>query len=225
LLLYYITDRTQFPGAAAEKERRLLSTVAACAAAGVDYIQLREKDLAIRELQTLATKAVAAIPAGSSTKLLINSRIDVALAVGAHGVHLPARDISANDARAIFARAGAKKVVIGVSAHSPEDVSIAEDQRADFAVFAPVFEKSGLANPQGLEQLKHICGRPSGTNPGMPVFAMGGITLENAGLCIEAGAHGIAAIRLFQEGNPADTIRRLRASFPPHHPVKTPLSF
>jgi hypothetical protein len=98
LLLYYITDRNRFRGNAAEKERRLLERISACAAAGVDYVQLREKDLSVRDLQTLATKAVAAIPAASRTRLLINSRIDVALASGAHGVHLPARDISATEA-------------------------------------------------------------------------------------------------------------------------------
>jgi thiamine-phosphate pyrophosphorylase len=210
LLLYYITDRNQFPGNASEKERRLLATISACAAAGVDYVQLREKDLSVRDLQTLATKAVAAIPAASRTRLLINSRIDVALASGAHGVHLPARDISATEARTIFARAGAANAIIAVSAHSLEEVSAAEDERADFAVFAPVFEKNGVANPQGLGQLRRICQRPAGTAPRMTVLALGGVNLENAGLCLEAGADGIAAIRLFQEGNPAEVIKRLR---------------
>jgi thiamine-phosphate pyrophosphorylase len=211
LLLYYITDRNQFPGDAAERERRLLAKIADCAAAGVDLIQLREKDLSIRELEALASKAVRAIPAGSPTRLLINSRIDVALACGAHGVHLPAQDIVAGDARAIFTRAGVTRAVIGVSTHSLPEVSAAENQGADFVVFAPVFEKSGLASPQGLEQLKQICRRQSANAPPMPVLALGGITLENARLCLDAGAAGIAAIRLFQEGNAADVAGKLRA--------------
>ncbi len=211
LLLYYITDRNQFPGDAAEKERLLLATISACAAAGVDYIQLREKDLSVRDLQALATRVVAAIPADSATKLLINSRSDVALASGAHGVHLTSRDISAIDARAIFTRAGAANAIIGVSAHSLEEVSAAENHGADFAVFAPVFEKDGAPNPHGIDQLKQICARHAGVNGRMPVLALGGITLENAGECMKAGAAGIAAIRLFQE-NPAEQIvNRLRA--------------
>ena len=88
LQLYYITDRRQFPGDCHEQEQRLLAKIAECAAAGVEYIQLREKDLEARALEDLAMKAMAAL-GGSGTKLLINSRTDVALACGAHGVHLP----------------------------------------------------------------------------------------------------------------------------------------
>src|SRR5437899_562692 len=106
VVLCYITDRKQFPGSAAEQQRRLLEKVAECAAVGVDYIQLREKDLSARELEGLALLAVAAIPAGARTSLLINTRTDVALAAGAHGVHLPAREISAAEARAVWDRAG-----------------------------------------------------------------------------------------------------------------------
>ena len=211
MLLYYITDRNQFPGDAAAKERRLLAKIAECAAAGVDMIQLREKDLSTRELEALAMKAMAAIPAGSPARLLINSRVDVAIACGAHGVHLPSQDIAAGDARAIFLRAGVSKAVIGVSTHSPQEVSAAENQGADFVVFAPVFEKGGKANPQGLEQLRQVCSRKSANASPMPVLALGGITLENARLCLDAGAAGIAAIRLFQEGNPAEVAGKLRA--------------
>jgi thiamine-phosphate pyrophosphorylase len=210
LLLYYITDRNQFPSDAAEKERRLLAKIAECASAGVDYIQLREKDLNSRELEALATKAVRAIPAGSRTRLLISSRCDIALACGAHGVHLPSRDISAADARGIFARAVVRDAVIGVSTHSLEEVAAAEEQGASFVVFGPVFEKSGKANPEGLEQLRQACHRPRAAAPPVPVLALGGITLENARVCLDAGAAGIAAIRLFQESKAADVAGRLR---------------
>ena len=115
LQLYYITDRRQFAGDAREQEQRLLAKIAECAAAGVEYIQLREKDLEARELEDLAHKAMAAIGA-SRTQLLINGRTDVALACGAHGVHLPANDLSASEVRSIFARAGRSEPVLGFCA-------------------------------------------------------------------------------------------------------------
>lgn len=206
--LYYITDRRQFPGGAQEQERRLLEKIAECAAAGVDLVQLREKDLCVRALEELALKAMAAL-AGSRTRLLINSRTDVALACGAHGVHLPANDLAASDARAIFARAGVSEPMIGVSTHSATEVASAEAHGADFAVFGPVFEKSGSANREGLEQLQQICHRTEAAQPPMPVLALGGITLENARLCMEAGAAGIAAIRLFQQNEVHVIVKKL----------------
>jgi thiamine-phosphate pyrophosphorylase len=218
LQLYYVTDRRQFPGEGPEQERRLLLKIAECAAAGVDYIQLREKDLSIRALEELARKAVAAL-GSSSTRLLINSRTDVALACGAHGVHLPSNDLPASEVRAIFARAGFERInsrapVIGVSAHSETEIANAEAHGADFAVFGPVFEKGGTANPHGLDRLQQICRRADSSTSNMPVFALGGITLENAHSCVKAGAAGIAGIRLFQENDArgvAEKLRRLQA--------------
>jgi thiamine-phosphate pyrophosphorylase len=207
--LYYITDRRQFTGEAKEKERRLLQKIAECAAAGVEYVQLREKDLSARALEELAQKAMAAVR-GSATKLLINSRTDIALACGAHGVHLPGNDLAASEVRAVFsqARAGAAAPVIAVSAHSLFEVERAEAHGADFAVYAPVFEKSGIANSAGLEQLRQICQRP---HAAMPVFALGGVNMENARLCIEAGAAGIAGIRLFQENEVSRVVTAFRS--------------
>ncbi len=210
-LLCYITDRLQFPGDEAERRQRLLDRIAECAAAGVDYIQLREKDLSIRDLEKLAEKAVAAIPGSSQARLLINSRIDVALACGAHGVHLPAEGLLASEARAIWARAGKSTPIIGVSTHSAAEVASAEAHGADFAVFGPVFEKSGTLNPAGLGQLKQACHRPAVAGVPMPLLALGGVTLENARSCIQAGAAGIAGIRLFQQGDAAEVVRKLRA--------------
>lgn len=207
--LYYITDRRQFPGDHQEQERRLLKKIAECAAAGIEMIQLREKDLGIRELQTLANQAMAAL-AGSRTRLLINSRTDVALACGAHGVHLPSNDLPASEVRAILARAGMSKPVIGVSTHSAAEVASAEAHGADFAVFGPVFEKGGTANPQGLDHLRRICHRAEAAQSPMPVLAIGGITLQNALECVAAGAAGIAAIRLFQENDVHPIIKKLR---------------
>lgn len=210
LQLYYITDRRQFPGDRHEQEQRLLAKIAECAAAGVEYVQLREKDLASRALEELARKAMTAL-GSSRAKLLINSRTDVALACGAHGVHLPANDLAASEVRAIFARTGRSEPVIGVSTHSAAEVASAEAHGADFAVFGPVFEKSGSANSQGLEQLRGICHRTDAAQPPMPVWALGGVTLENIQQCVAAGAAGIAAIRLFQQNDVHAMVKKLRA--------------
>ena len=210
LQLYYITDRRQFPGHCREQEHRLLAKIAECAAASVEYVQLREKDLETRALEDLAHKAMAAL-GGSRAQLLINSRTDVALACGAHGVHLPANGLPASEVRSLFARAGRSGPVIGVSTHSTSEVASAEAHGASFAVFGPVFEKSGSANREGLEQLRRICHRAEAMQAPMPVWALGGITLENAQQCVAAGAAGIAAIRLFQQNDVANIVKKLRA--------------
>ena len=209
VLLYYITDRKQFGGSAADQEQKLLEKIGQSAAAGVDYIQLREKDLTTRELEQLAARAVEAIPGGSATRLLINSRIDVALACNAHGVHLPANSLSPSEARAIFARAGKSHPVIGISTHSANEVASAEAHGADLAVFGPVFEKAGVISRDGLLQLAAV------TRQSIPILALGGIILENAKQCLETGAAGIAAIRMFQQGDleaTVNTLRRLRVA-------------
>jgi thiamine-phosphate pyrophosphorylase len=208
LQLYYITDRRQFAGDDHEQEQRLLAKIAECAATGVEYIQLREKDLEPRALEELALKAMAAL-GDSRTQLLINSRTDVALACGAHGVHLPGNDLAANEVRSIFARAGRSEPVIGVSTHSLSEVASAEAHGGSFAVFGPVFEKGGSANSEGLEQLRRICHRTDAAQPPMPVWALGGVTMENAQQCAKAGAAGIAGIRLFQEND----VRKIVAMF------------
>lgn len=210
VLLYYITDRRQLAALPSDQEQRLLAKIGECAAAGVDYIQLREKDLSTRDLEQLATKVMAAIPTGSATKLLINSRIDVALACGAHGVHLPGNYLSASEARAIFSRVGKSHAIIGVSTHSADEVVSAESQGADFAVLGPVFEKNGIPNPNGLERLAALARNPNRATPAMPVLALGGITLGNAAQCLAAGAAGVAAIRMFQEKDVSATVKILR---------------
>jgi len=209
MLLYYITERRQFIGKPEEQRRRLLHKIAECAAAGVDYIQLREKDLSARQLEELTHEAVQMMKKGPHTRLLINSRIDVALACGAAGVHLPANDLPASEVRAIFASAGVHDPVIGVSAHSADEVAYAEAHGADFAVFGPIFEKDQQLSSEGLEHLRNACKRPRVGNP-MPVLALGGVTLGNAQQCLQAGAAGIAGIRLFQQNRIEETVRLLR---------------
>jgi thiamine-phosphate pyrophosphorylase len=214
-LLYYITGRSQFPGDEPARRRALLAKIAEAARCGLDYIQLREKDLSARELEGLAREAVGVIHGSGDlrtenreprTLLLINSRTDIALAVGADGVHLPSDDISPSEVRQIWSKylAPARDhPVITWSCHTRENVLRAESEAADFAIFAPVFEKKGGV-PAGLEALREAC------QAKIPVLALGGITLENAASCLDASAAGIAAIRLFQENKIEDVVRALR---------------
>jgi thiamine-phosphate pyrophosphorylase len=210
VLLYYITDRRQFPGNSQEQKRRLLEKVAECAAAGIPYVQLREKDLTARDLHELAREALLRIPKGTTTRLLLNARIDIALASGAHGVHLPAHDFTASEARAIFAAASNIRPLIGVSAHTSDEAAYAESHGADFAVFGPVFEKDSQSFSDGLGRLTSACKRPPVGSP-MPLLALGGITLENARECLHAGAAGVAGIRLFQEATVKEVVNRLES--------------
>ncbi len=192
-------------------------------------IQLREKDVSARDLVSLAREALETIRAASSstrTRLLINSRTDVALAVGAHGVHLRSDDISASEARVVFCKAGQNRPLIGVSCHSVSEVRLAESHGAEFALFGPIFgkvaadkrEAKSAVKGVGVAPLRAACGKipapgleapvPAGR---MPVLAVGGITLANAKRCLEAGAAGIAAIRLFQQNDISTVVEKLRA--------------
>jgi thiamine-phosphate pyrophosphorylase len=220
-LLYYITDRSAFEGNEPARCKRLLEKIAEAAYAGVDYIQLREKDLSPRHLELLARDAVAVLMKLRTenpelrTKLLINSRTDVALAACPDGVHLRSDDIPPQQVRAIWKKAcgaGAlasesipREPLIAVSCHTHEEVNQAAESGAAFAVFAPVFEKMG-ATPAGLTRLHEAC------NAAIPVLALGGITLENAKSCMQAGAAGISAIRLFQENKIFEVVQELRKS-------------
>jgi thiamine-phosphate pyrophosphorylase len=219
LLLYYITDRVQLAGDEANRRRRLLDKIAEAADAGVNYIQLRERDLTVRDLASLATEAVVRMR-GTKARLLINSRVDVALAVGTDGVHLRSNDIAASEARAIWAKStGRTDGVIGVSCHSLSEVLSAEGHGADFVVFGPVFGKQGSDQPPvGLDVLSAVARRGSradkkveaGQSLHMPIVALGGVTIESARACVEAGAAGIAAIRLFQDNDIAQVVASLR---------------
>ncbi|HTD24338.1 MAG TPA: thiamine phosphate synthase [Terriglobales bacterium] len=211
MLLYYITDRSHFPGTEIQKRERLLVTAQAAARAGVEFIQLREKDLTGRELEALAGDLTQALQSFPETRLLINSRSDIAIAAGAHGVHLPANDISADEARTIFTKAGVQHPIIAVSCHTFAEIVQAESNGADFAVFGPVFEKEGKKiSAAGLATLHQVCNRPPAVSARMPVLALGGVTLENASACLASGAAGIAGIRLFQTDDPASLVGELK---------------
>ena len=219
-LLYYITDRTQFPGDEPTRRRVLLAKIAEATCAGVDFIQLREKNLSTRDLEQLAHEAAHIVQELRTqnrelrTCLLINSRTDVGLAASLDGVHLRSDDIPAFEARNVWTQAlarssqpAARSPSIAVSCHTQAEVLRAQSQGADFAVFAPVFEKRERpgTEPTGLAALREAC------QGNIPVLALGGVNLDNAASCLQVGAAGIAAIRLFQENKIEDIVRTLRA--------------
>jgi len=194
-LVFYVTDRRGFGVEESHTAARLLETVARAADAGVDAIQLREKDLGSRALLALAQQAVAR---AGRAKILINDRLDVALAAGASGVHLGGESLPVADVVQFRASGRAPADFwIGRSCHSLEEALAAERDGAGYVFFGPVFatpSKAQYGAPQGMEALATVCRAVR-----IPVVAIGGITLENAGSCIAAGAAGIAAIRLFQQ--------------------------
>ena len=213
MILLYITDRVQFAGDESARQGALLAKIAEAARCGVDLIQLREKDLPVRELEILARAAVRVVRENSAleaekreTRLLINSRTDVAITSGADGVHLRSNDISPSEVQKIWVRGGQRtRALVSVSCHFADEVVQAASGGADFAVFAPIFEKKDApqASPAGLKGLREACRQT------IPVLALGGITIENARACLDAGAAGIAGIRLFQENDIAEVVRHL----------------
>lgn len=205
MLLYYITDRKQFPGSDQDRCTQLIARCVEAARCGVDFIQIREKDLASRQLEALAHAIMEQVRAlKTATRVLINSRTDIALASGADGVHLRSSDVSPADVRRVWRNAGKRSTsVIGVSCHTADDVATAKQGQADFAVFGPVFEKNGKVG-SGIEELRYACRLE------FPVLALGGVNSENAGSCLQAGAAGITAIRLFQHGSIKDVVEKLR---------------
>jgi thiamine-phosphate pyrophosphorylase len=219
-LLCYVTDRRSLPAAnPAEAIEALTRKIAELAAAGVDWVQIREKDLSARELASLTRHAlrIAANSSGKSscaTRILINDRLDLAIAKRAAGVHLGERSLPTGEAKRLVESALRKQAVekgflIGVSCHSLESARAAEDSGADYIFFGPVFptpSKETFGPPQGTELLEQVCRGVT-----IPVLAIGGITPENAKTCRNAGAAGIAAIRLFQSAaDPGQTIGSIR---------------
>jgi thiamine-phosphate pyrophosphorylase len=176
---YYITDRKALGGF-----RPLLEVIRDQMHLGVDFIQIREKDLTARELFEFTLAVLETRESGVrkplGTRILLNSRADVAFACGADGVHLPSAAPSETLPGLIVIR----------SCHTLSEIQNAD---ADFVTFGPVYTTPGKGNPVGLETLKAAC------SIGKPVLALGGITWDNAAACMEAGAAGIAGIRLFQD--------------------------
>ncbi len=153
---------------------------------GVEMIQIRAKELSARELSSLVRTVLRVAQA---SRVLVNTRTDVALACGAHGVHLPAGSISAQAIRQI-APAG---FLVGVSCHNIDELRSVELEGADFAVYGPVF----LSVTKSLTPIGIAAFRQAVAAVKLPVYALGGVTRENAAECITAGAAGIAGISLF----------------------------
>jgi thiamine-phosphate pyrophosphorylase len=203
--LCYITDRLGLAPAP------LLARIQSAAQAGIGLIQIREKDLPTQKLLELAEAAVG-ICRGTGTKIVINDRLDVAIGVAADGVHLGGESLPTE----IVRREAGKDLLIGVSCHSLEEASRAEAAGADYVLLGPIFEtpsKLRYGPPLGLAKLKEVAARS-----GIPVIALGGITVEKAGECLAAGAKGIAGIRIFQDcPSLAERVRELQAQFPTTH--------
>lgn len=183
--------------------RLLCEPIRRAIAAGVDWIQIREKDLDSRSLMALARFAVAEACA-TRTQILVNDRLDVAAAAGAAGLHLGEQ--SPPLSRVVERRSSSRRpdFRIGVSCHSLDAAREAERGGADYLFFGPIYatpSKAAFGAPQGIERLREVCAAVH-----IPVLAIGGINAENARACLDAGAAGIAAIRLFQDAKDSEDI-------------------
>lgn len=198
-----ITDGTAAGFVNATQISRLQNQVRGWADDGIDFIQLREKNLNSGALLTLAEALIQTLQAMQSpTKLLINARADVAVAARAHGVHLTAHhdELTPQQLRSLFIHARLPSPIVSVSCHTPAEIAGARHHAADFILFGPVFKKridgEIAANGVGLEALSLACAI---AQP-VPLLALGGVTSENFAACMAAGAAGVAGIRTFGEG-------------------------
>lgn len=203
--LYLITARHVLT-----KERSLVEAVERALRGGVRAVQLREKDLPAAELFHLAGQ-LRSLTRRYAARLLINDRIDIALAVEADGIHLGAGSLPVAEARRLL---GPQKL-IGYSAHRLKELSSAESSGADFATFSPIYHtpsKAAWGPPQGIERLRQAC-RASR----LPVFALGGIRQEHLPEVLAAGAHGVAVISaILAAADPTEAAKALTRA------IKTP---
>jgi thiamine-phosphate pyrophosphorylase len=211
-ILCYVTDRSSLPAGALDRSESLLQRIHDAIDAGIDWIQIREKDLPAGELLSLAQRAVHASRA-RNTRIIVNDRLEVALATQAAGVHLGRASLPVSDVLSRCREANAPRdFLVGVSCHSVEEVREAADAGASYAVFGPVFDtpsKRAFGQPAGIAKLAAVCAAAT-----IPVLAIGGVDLQNAEECLRVGAAGIAAIRMFQDASNTEelktTIRSLR---------------
>jgi thiamine-phosphate pyrophosphorylase len=200
--LYIVTDRQQ------TADRPLEEIIAAATQCGASMVQLREKDLSARELYMLGSRLKPLLDA-VGVPLLINDRIDVALALDAAGVHLAGHSLPTPEARRVL---GAPKL-LGVSTHSLDQARAAADEGADFVVFGPVFStpsKLAYGPPQGVSRLAEVV-----RHVAIPVLAIGGITTSNVSDVLAAGAYGIAMIRaVLAASDPQRVVAQLLTHLP-----------
>lgn len=179
--LYLVTDRHNTGG------RPLVPLLREALGAGLRAIQLRERDLGTRPLLALAEDSLRAARAAGA-KMLINDRVDLVMALGADGVHLRSSSLPVRAARRLLGPDG----LIGVSVHAADEVVEVEAEGADFAVLGPIYEtpsKLAYGKPIGVQPIEEAVRRSR-----LPVFAIGGITLERVGDVRRAGASGVAVI-------------------------------
>jgi thiamine-phosphate pyrophosphorylase len=190
-LFYYITDRTRLQGAS------LITCIRRAIKWGVDFIQIREKDLEDGALFDL-TRSALAHARGTKCRILVNGRADIALAAGAHGLHLPSTGLQIADLRPWVP----DDLCIGVSVHTLPEIRRACAQGANYLLLGHIFpteSKAGHGSPLGLRRLKNACSISS-----VPVLGLGGIKLELIGSVLGAGAAGVAGISLFQDAESRD---------------------
>jgi thiamine-phosphate pyrophosphorylase len=185
-LFYYITDRRRLRGTS------LIACIRQAVGLGVDFVQIREKDLNDRALFELTRSAVGLVR-GTECRIVVNGRADIALAAKAHGVHLPSKGLQITDIHSWIPH----DFLIGVSVHTLPEIRSACAQGADYLLLGHVFpteSKRGFGRPLGLRRLKNACAVSS-----VPVFGLGGIKADSIGSVLSAGAAGIAGIGLFQD--------------------------
>jgi thiamine-phosphate pyrophosphorylase len=223
-ILCHVTDRRGLQvSSQADLIEPLLEKIELAAAAGIDWIQLREKDLTGKQSTLLVREAlsrVSKLPSQTQSltrklaRIIVNDRLDVALASQAGGLHLGENSLPVEAAKRLLlsspaARTLAHDFILGVSCHSLEAAQSAASSGANYIFFGPIFatpSKAAYGSPQGLDRLAAVC-----SSVNIPVLAIGGITLANASSCISAGASGIAAIRLFQDSaDPASVVHAIR---------------
>jgi len=200
-LVYFISDGSVNDQNYDAKSIDLLRVLSTVVSANIPLVQIREKQLSIRHLFDLARRAVS-LTQGTQTKLLINDRLDVALAVGADGVHLTSTSLRPNVVRTTTPDG----FMIGVSTHSVDEVQWATENGVDLAVFGPVFDSPGKDRFVGLDALREAVR----TAQEMPILALGGVDARNYRDVLSTGAAGFAAIRFL---NDSQNIETLRAEF------------
>jgi thiamine-phosphate pyrophosphorylase len=202
-IVCYVTDRKALR--TTDQVGSLLAKIRRARTAGVDWVQVRERDMAARELLELANAAIGVRQ--DDARILVNDRLDVALAAGASGVHLGSASVPARDAvRWLQEGKLPAGFLVGVSCHRLEEAREVEAAGASYVFFGPVFDtpsKKPYGPPQGIAKLAEVCSAVR-----LPVIAIGGVNEQNAMQCLGAGAAGIAAIRMFQSLRGAETLKR-----------------
>lgn len=196
-IVYLITDGSLNIQNYTSGAARVIEIIRAAVRYHIPLVQIREKGISAKLVHELVREA-ASITRGSSTRLLVNDRADIAIAAGADGVHLTEASIPADVVRR-FAPEG---FIIGASTHSLDGMESARASGADFALFGPAFPSPGKGAAVGLDKLAGVC---EAAEP-FPVLGIGGIDAANYNSVLDAGAAGFAAIRFL---NDADNLLRL----------------